>query len=125
MMKTPVSKARSVEDLIEHIKRGVRLKYVFFWGHTPRIPGRIDPSCLSNWFPAAFQIDGIRYPTTEHYMMAEKARLFSDAENQAKIITAASPGKAKALGRQIRGFREKIWAQERFDIVVRGNHARL
>lgn len=31
---------------------------------------------------------------------------------------------AKALGRQVRGFRESAWERERFAIVVRGNLAK-
>ncbi len=72
-MKLQVADARSVEQLVELVKRGARPKYVFFWGHTPKIPGTIDHCCTSNWFPAPFEADGIRYSSTEHYMMAEKA----------------------------------------------------
>ncbi len=124
-MKPQAANSRSLEDLLRYTKKGVRPKYVFFWGHTPKVPGRVDQSCLSNWFSSAFEIDGVRYPTTEHYMMAEKARLFSDMEVCEKIITAGNPGKAKALGRQVKGFREDIWIEQRFSIVVKGNYAKF
>ena len=57
--------------------------------------------------------------------MAEKARLFGDDEVREKIATAVGPGKAKALGRQVHGFREEVWVEHRFGIVVTGNHAKF
>ena len=124
-MKPQATESRSVEQLIEVVRRGARPEYVFFWGHTPKVRGRIDHSCLSNWYSAPFEVDGIRYPTTEHYMMAEKARLFDDDEIRDQIGAARSPGQAKALGRRVRGFRKERWVERRFGIVVAGNHAKF
>jgi ribA/ribD-fused uncharacterized protein len=59
---------------------------------------------FSQWWPAAFKADSGRYPTAEHYMMAEKARLFGDDEMLEKIRRAESPADAKKLGRKVRGF---------------------
>ena len=36
--------------------------FLFFWGHQPRPDGTIGPSCLSQWWPASFSVDGIAYP---------------------------------------------------------------
>jgi predicted NAD-dependent protein-ADP-ribosyltransferase YbiA (DUF1768 family) len=46
---------------------------------------------LSQWFDASFEIDGIHYQTAEHYMMAEKARLFEDRIVLTEILVEASP----------------------------------
>ena len=70
-------------------------------------------------------LEGIRYPTAEHYMMAEKARLFGAPEIHRQILLTGSPAQAKALGRQISGFRDEIWNAHRFDIVCRGNQAKF
>jgi predicted NAD-dependent protein-ADP-ribosyltransferase YbiA (DUF1768 family) len=70
------------------------------WTATPALPWL----CFSQWYGAPFEVDGIRYPTSEHYMMAEKARLFGDAENRARILEAGSPGAAKAVGLKLLGF---------------------
>ena len=54
-------------------------------------------------------------------MMAEKAKMFGDSECREKILAANSPGAAKALGREVRGFQEERWQRARYDIVVRAN----
>ena len=66
------------DDLIAEIAAGRAPTFLFFWGHTPKREGVVDASCLSQWFPRAFEIDGVRYATAEHFMMASKAKLFAD-----------------------------------------------
>jgi len=101
--------ARSVEQLINLYRKGKCPQYLFFWGHTNKNPEMVNQSCLSNWFSASFELDGVQYPTTEHYMMSEKAQLFDDKNTRLQIISAGSPEKAKALGRQVSGFIEETW----------------
>ena len=79
----------------------------FFWGHTPRRAGTIDQSCLSQWYPANFSIQGIQFQTAEHWMMYSKAALFDDAEMQAAVLLAETPKAAKALGRRVRRWASK------------------
>lgn len=99
--------------------------FLFFWGHQPRPDGTIGPSCLSQWWPASFSVDGIAYPTAEHWMMAAKARLFGDDQALAAVLGAASPKDAKAVGRAVRGYREQDWAAARFGLVVAGSLAKF
>ena len=54
-------------------------------------------------------------------MMAEKARLFADDEALEEILTAATPGEAKALGRRVRNFDNPTWEAHRSDIVTRAS----
>jgi hypothetical protein len=82
----------------------------------------LDATCLSQWFPAPFVVEGALYPTAEHYMMAGKAALFGDEAARERILAAAQPGAAKKLGRTIQNFDEETWAQHRFEIVVQGNY---
>ena len=70
-------------------------------------------------------MNGERYGSAEHFMMAEKARVFGDEQMRVRILQAPNPGAAKRLGRQVRGFQDKVWAGARFDIVVRGNTAKF
>lgn len=115
----------SLAELQRATARGETFTYLFFWGHRARRDHKLSPTCLSQWWPCEFVVDGQRYPTAEHFMMAEKARLFGDEAARADILSTTDPGKAKALGRKVRAFDERRWAEARFDIVVRGNVAKF
>ena len=106
-------------------EEGIRLKFVFFWGHAPNHDRTVGPHVFSQWYPQPFVVDGCVYSTAEHFMMVEKARLFGDHQGAAQILAAASPGEAKAIGRAVAGFREQTWEHHRFDIVVRGSTAKF
>ncbi|WP_428653421.1 NADAR family protein [Runella sp.] len=97
------------------------LKYLFFWGHQPSKDGNITKTCLSQWWESSFEVEGVVYPTAEHWMMAQKAKLFGDEDVFEQILDAKSPAEAKKLGRQIRNFDENAWLSEREKIVVEGN----
>ncbi len=58
-------------------------------------------------------------------MMVEKAALFDDQATRAQVLQAPNPGAAKALGRQVRGFDEAIWLENRFTIVTKANKAKF
>jgi ribA/ribD-fused uncharacterized protein len=113
------------EKLVAHLATGAKVDFLFFWGHTPEREGVVDAACLSQWFERAFEIDGARYATAEHFMMASKAKLFGDAEALAKIVDAKSPADAKALGRAVRGYDDAKWEAARFGAVLRGNVAKF
>ncbi|MBO0937330.1 NADAR family protein [Fibrella sp. HMF5335] len=98
------------------------LKYLLFWGHRPEKDGSVGKGCLSQWWPSAFIVDGTTYASAEHWMMAEKARLFNDEETRAKILTSKTPGEAKKLGREVRNFVPETWQKTCFDLVVVGNY---
>lgn len=109
-------------QLIDYINHGNTVKYIFFWGHQLVKGVQVDKSCFSQWYNAPFEVDGHHYKTAEHFMMAKKAELFSDEKIIQKIIQAKTPGEAKKLGREVKGFNERIWLEKRFDLVVEGNY---
>ncbi|WP_370949188.1 NADAR family protein [Amycolatopsis sp. cg5] len=109
----------SVEDLATTQNRP---KFLYFWGHQGQA---VSKSCLSQWWPADFTVDGHTYATAEHYMMTAKALLFDDPVTADKIRNASHPNEAKTLGRQITGFDERVWTEHRQDIVVTGNLAKF
>lgn len=114
------------ESLAAHLAAGNALDFLLFWGHTPKTPdGAIDKACLSQWFPASFTIDGVVYRTAEHFMMAEKARLFRDEEALAQILACETPSQAKKLGRAVRDYDDKAWRRARSHAVVKGNVAKF
>ena len=108
-------------DLQEQIRKGQRFKYLCFWGHTPKQKNVVDKSCLSQWFPAHFDVDDVHYRNTEQYMMAQKAKLFGDDEIFEKILQTTSPKEIKALGRLVKNYQDDIWIEHRYKIVLRGN----
>lgn len=96
-------------------------KFIFFWGHQPSKDGSIIKSCFSQWWEASFEIAGISYPTAEHYMMVEKARLFKNLDLIEPMLKAKHPHAVKKLGRSVKNFDSVVWNQHRFDIVKTAN----
>ena len=89
-------------------------KYIFFWN-----------GIYSNWYPANFTLDGVKFKGVEQYMMYQKALLFGDEEIAAQIMMADNPEQQKALGRQIRGFDKSVWDKACLSIVYDGNYAKF
>ncbi|SCF08791.1 hypothetical protein GA0074695_3378 [Micromonospora viridifaciens] len=116
---------RSVAELVATVRSGRPVKYLHFWGHRPQRDGSVGAGCLSQWWPAPFTVDGRTYATAEHWMMWHKATLFGDVEMAERILDAGHPHRAKALGRQVRGFDEATWVARRYEIVVAGSVAKF
>ncbi len=112
-------------DLQARCAQGEHFEFLPFWSHRQRTDGVVSASCLSQWFPARFEIEGVAYATAEHFMMAEKARLFDDRAILAKVLAAPTPDEAKSLGRKVRDYDDARWMAHRFDAVVRGNAAKF
>lgn len=55
-----------------------------------------DYGCFSNFAPYPIELDGARWPTSEHYFQAQK---FADAAQQERIRGVASPMIAARMGR--------------------------
>ena len=113
------------EALVASIQSGMAYQFVFFWGHTQKVEGVADRSCFSQWFERRFELAGTSYRSAEHWMMAQKARLFSDTEALRQILDAATPSEAKALGRAVHQYDDAAWAKRRFEAVVEGNLAKF
>ncbi|MFT5686940.1 MAG: ribA/ribD-fused uncharacterized protein [Myxococcota bacterium] len=91
-------------------------QFVFFWK---------PPTIFGQWTWSEFVVDGVEYTCTEQFMMAEKARLFGDAEIRQQILDTESPRSHKSLGRKVRGFSDKRWKKNREEIVYQGNLAKF
>ena len=106
---------------IEHIIMNQEgAKYLFFWGHTPSRNGEITKACFSQWYISPFEINGLVFQTAEHFMMAEKARLF-DPEMVNRIVACKTAAEAKKLGREVKNFDNDVWLAKREEIVIEGN----
>jgi hypothetical protein len=88
-------------------------RFTFFWSGT-----------FSQWHPSPFQIGGVWYNCAEQYMMAEKARLFGDAQAEARIMATSDPSDQKRYGRGVVGFNIDKWANVAKDIVYKASYAK-
>ena len=115
----------SNKEIIEKFNREEQLDFLFFWGHRPNKDGSVGKGCFSQWWPSEFKIDGILYKTAEHFMMAEKARLFQDDKILLEILEVEDPHDAKKLGRKVQNFDPEVWDKHKFEIVVKGNYEKF
>ncbi|WP_431354960.1 NADAR family protein [Enterovibrio norvegicus] len=111
----------SVDELIEAQKSGLMPKFLFFWGHTSKGDGTVGKECLSQWYESEFYFQGRTFPTSEHFMMFEKALMFEDTISAEKILSARSPKQAKWLGRRVKNYDDYLWCNKRFEVVVEAN----
>lgn len=91
-------------------------KFNYFWS---------NQSPFSNWFKADFELEGIKFCSTEQHMMYHKALLFDDPEIATKILETSNPGKQKAFGRNVKNFRGDIWDEHCKEIVYQGNKGKF
>ena len=99
---------------------------VYFWRDNEKPYG-----CFSQWYASTFAAPApasagdisasLTFRTAEQYMMYHKAILFNDQKIADRIILESDPRKQKALGRQVRGFDEKMWNKHREKVVEEGN----
>jgi ribA/ribD-fused uncharacterized protein len=71
---------------------------------------------FSNFAPFPIELDGLRWPTTEHYYQAQK---FNDAELQQKIRKADKPIVAKKLAEKHRAKIRPDWDAVKDDVMYR------
>ena len=83
----------------------------FFMGNE----GLAEFRFMSNMYVAPFEIDGITFPTVEHYFQWSKAKLFKDEAAATKMLTPPK-GKpyteaksAKAIGKKVKDFDGTQW----------------
>ena len=69
----------NIETIKEIVSKNPTTEIIYFWSYMTN-PEKITKSCLSQWYDIYFEVNGVKYHTTEQYMMASKARLFGDEE---------------------------------------------
>jgi len=90
-------------------------KHVFFWGEWP-----------SNWFKCHFTVEyngkTLEFFNSEQYFMWVKAITFGDEEVAEKILEKGkNPKTAKALGREVKNYDDKVWNEKRYQVMVDAN----
>jgi len=96
-------------------------KHILFWGEWP-----------SNWYPAGFDAEmmikgekkTLHFFNSEQYFMYVKAIVFGDYETADKILATKDPKKAKDLGREVKGYNDKVWNEMRYKVMVDANKAK-
>lgn len=68
----------------------------------------------------------IVFPTSEHWMMFQKALIFKDPAIAREILevpgtSASNMAHIKALGRKVKDFDDEVWVANRERIVLEGN----
>jgi len=116
---------RDRETLTKAWDEGHRPEFLMFWGRKGHDVSTIGPYVFSQWHFSDFEIDGIEYPTAEHGMMAEKARVMGDEDTLQQILACGGPDEAKELGRQVRNWDQAKWDAHKFEAVVKGNVAKF
>ena len=79
---------------------------------------------LSQFHNSPMVIDNNQYFCCEQWMMASKAKLFNDEYHLKLILQSNTPKDCKQYGRQVKGFNDQIWKQNREEIVYKGNYAK-
>ncbi|MBS1796085.1 MAG: NADAR family protein [Acidobacteria bacterium] len=69
---------------------------------------------FSNFSPHGIEMDGLWYPTIEHYFQAQK---FHDADYREKIRRAATPKDAKTLGRSRKYPLREDWEEIKDELM--------
>ena len=96
--------------------------HVLFFG----FEGPEPECCLQQWHPSPFSSeDGKKFGTSEQYMMYHKSLVMGDQETAERILAAQTPGEAKALGREVKGFDEAKWMGNCDRIVEEGQYLKF
>lgn len=72
---------------------------------------------LENGFDAKIVVDGVTFPTVEHYYQWSKAKLFGDGEAEKKIMKTPSPKSVKTYGKKVKNFVEETWNEKKDGIM--------
>ena len=100
-----------------------RPELLLFYSH--KFTDEITETCLSQWYPCRFEVDGVTYTSAGQYMMAEKAKLFGDNKTRTEILNTSNPGKCKVLGQKVKNFSKAVWDENKENIVMKGSNAKF
>ena len=74
---------------------------------------------LSNWYPAAFELDGRRFGCSEQYIMYRKCKTFGDGEAADAVLATDDPAKQQSIATHAKGFDGTVWNGIRQPIACR------
>jgi ribA/ribD-fused uncharacterized protein len=110
--KKKVIKVKVPAEAVQSPEEAEAAKPVFFFMGDEKLA---EYRFLSNMYVAPFEIDGVTFPTVEHYFQWSKAKLFKDEAAATKMLTPPK-GKpfteaksAKAIGKKVKDFDGAQW----------------
>ena len=83
--------------------------------------GELSP--YSNFHPGKFTLEGLEFPTVEHYIQYQKALFFGDLITANSILKSATVLDAKRLSYRIDNFNRQQWVRDGYEICERGVRA--
>ena len=101
---------RNRRDLEQQVQAGKYFHYLLF-DDAPMSVHNGKYNYLSQWYGAPFRTEGTLFKTVEHFVVAEKARLFKDLSRALQAIMAKTPERAAKTGQAIEGVSEDSWAE--------------
>lgn len=77
---------------------------------------------MSNFYKSAFVFNNIQFICSEQYFMYMKCKMFNDnnEELKNKILKETSVTNIKRLGRLVKNYNDKIWDENRYNIMKQG-----
>lgn len=82
-------------------------------------------SYLSNFYICSFEVDGVRFSSTEQFFHYRKADVFKDQSSMTKILATKDPKEQKRLGRKVKNYKESVWSDKCYMIMKRGLYAKF
>ncbi|NEP37403.1 NADAR family protein [Moorena sp. SIO3B2] len=73
--------------------------------------------CFSNFSPHGFELDGLWWPTSEHYFQAQK---FAGTSHVEEIRSCKTPAEAASMGRERTRPLRRDWEEIKDDVMGRG-----
>ena len=90
------------------------MNYIFFWD---------GPFC--QWKHSPMTLGNNTFNCAEQFMMYYKAICFKDTIIAEKILASNNPRDQKALGRDVKNYRDSDWNKVRQDVVWIGNYLKF
>jgi ribA/ribD-fused uncharacterized protein len=80
---------------------------------------------FSNMSNHPIDIEGVKYPTVEHYFQAMKAKEFNDEEMYNKIVKTKTAKAVKAVGKKVKNFVQEVWDSKREAVMEKAIRAKF
>jgi hypothetical protein len=96
---------------------------ILFFGPTPK---EDNSQNYSNQSAHPITVDDVQYKTVEHFIQAQKAKLFGDEKTYTEILKKAkTASSAKKMGGKIEGFVTEVWESKQDEIYEKGVRAKF